>query len=179
VVGNTVSVGIGGSGLTAAQSPCTGQVPSSFPAPPTVPINVGVTVNITNVSLTVSPLRRKLQLTRRDPTPFRQNQTVSLGTSNASAVAYSINVTSANGVNFLPLHRGRQHARDPEHFLESGSGATLGQGTYTGAATSPRALLQNATINVTLTVTATAGRQVLSTVVNAATNNRAPSPLEN
>jgi len=169
VIGNTVSVGISGSNFTVAQSPCTGQVSIIVPGASNSPLNVGVTVNITNpVSLTVSPLNVSFTYAAGSNS-FPQNQNASLGTSNASNVAYSINVTSSSGGNFFSVTP--VSGNTPQTLtisLNQAVVAALGQGNYAGTATISSGNLQNAAINVTLSVTAPPP-PMLTTVVNAAT----------
>ncbi len=179
VIGNTVSVGISGSSLTVAQSPCTGQVSIVVPGAFNSPLNVGVTVNIANpVSFIVSPLNASFTYAAGSNS-FPQNQTASVGTSNGSNVPYSVNVTSANGGNFFtvtPLTGATPQTLTIS--LNQAVVATLGQSTYTGAATISSGNLQNATINVTLAVTAPPA-PVVGAVVNAATQLLGPiSPGE-
>jgi uncharacterized protein (TIGR03437 family) len=169
VIGNTVSVGISGSSFTVAQSPCTGQVSITVPGASNSPLNVGVTVNITNpVSLTVTPLNVSFSYAAGSNS-FPQNQTATLGTSNASAVAYSVSVTSASGGNFFsvtPLTGNTPQALTIS--LNQAVVGALGQGTYTGTATISSGSLQTVAIAVTLTVTAPPPPAV-TTIVNAAT----------
>jgi uncharacterized protein (TIGR03437 family) len=169
VIGNTVTVGISGSGFTVAQSPCTGQVSIIVPGASNSPLNVGVTVNITNpVSLTVSPLNVSFTYAAGSNS-FPQNQNASLGTSNASNVAYSININSASGGNFFSVTPASGNTPQTLTIsLNQAQVATLQPNTYTGTATISSGSLQTVAINVTLTVTAPPP-PVLTTVVNAAT----------
>jgi uncharacterized protein (TIGR03437 family) len=169
VTGNSVSVGITGSSFTVAQSPCTGQVSIVVPGASNSPLNVGVTVNITNpVSVTATPSNLSFTYAAGSNS-FPQNQTAQLGTSNASAVAYSISATSANGGNFFSVTP--SSGNTPQTLTISVNQAVVGalaQGTYTGTATISSGNLQSAVVNVTLTVTASPP-PALNTVVNAAT----------
>jgi len=169
VIGNTVGVSINGGSFTVAQSPCTGQVSIIVPGASNSPLNVGVTVNITNpVSLTVSPTNVSFTYAAGSNS-FPQNQTASLGTSNASNVAYSVNITSASGGAFFSVTPAAGNTPQTLTIaLNQTVVAALGQGTYNGNATISSGSLQAVSINVTLTVTAPPAPAV-TTVVNAAT----------
>jgi uncharacterized protein (TIGR03437 family) len=167
VSGNSVSVGINGLGLTVGQ--CTGVVSIIVPGATNSPLNVTVTVNITNpATLTLSSTNVSYSYAAGSTT-FPQNQTVQLGTSNSSAVAYTTSITAASGGNFFSV--APASGNTPQSLSISMNSAvlqTLGAGTYTGTVTISSTGLANVTIGVTLTVTS-APPPSQTVLVNAAT----------
>lgn len=168
VTGTTVTVGI--SGLTLTPATCTGQVTIIVPGASNSPLTVPVTLNVTNaVSLALSTTNVTFNSTAGSTTA-PASQTVTVATSNNSAVPFTTALTTSGAVNFLTVTP--TSGTTPATLTLAISPtvlATLNPGTYSGAVTisSPN-VPGTSTINVTLNVAALPAPAITS-VVNAAT----------
>jgi trimeric autotransporter adhesin len=163
--------------LTVGQ--CTGVVSIIVPGASNTPLNVTVTVNITNpATLTLSSTNVSFNYAVGSTT-FPQNQAVQLGTSNSSIVAYTTSTTAASGGNFFSVTPASGNT--PQSLtisMNQSALQALGAGTYTGTVTIASSGLANVTIGVTLTVTSPP-LPLPTTIVNAATQQPGPiSPGE-
>ena len=168
ISGNTINVGVNGTGLTTAMSPCLGEVSVLVPGASNSPLNVPVSLTITPaITLAVSNSNIPFAFSIGSGTT-PQNQTVQLTATSNAVLPYAASFTTQSVANLFTLS---VSSGNIPALLTIGVNpsilATLAPGTATGVITISSPNLVGITINVSLTVSLPA-QPAISAIVNGA-----------
>ncbi|MGA2597749.1 MAG: hypothetical protein ABSH09_12265 [Bryobacteraceae bacterium] len=165
--GTTVTVGIVGAGLTVAT--CTGQVTVIVPGASNSPLNVPVTLMVTNaIALSLSSTSLTFN-SNTGATTAPASQTVQLSAAGGAAVAYTAAVTTQSGGSWLTVSptSGNTPATLTIGIAQSVLSG-LSAGTYSGTVTVSSPNSANVTVSVSLVVAAVPP-PLANSMVNSAT----------
>jgi len=175
--GTTVTVGIAGSGLTVAT--CTGQVTVIVPGASNSPLNVPVTLMVTNsIALSLSSTSLTFN-SNTGATTSPASQTVQLSAAGSAAVTFTAAATTQSGGSWLTVSPASGNT--PATLTIGIAQAVLSglaAGTYSGTVTVSSPNSANVTVSVSLVVAAIPPPTVVSIVNSATQLSGAVSPGE-
>jgi uncharacterized protein (TIGR03437 family) len=168
ISGNTINVGVNGNGLTAAMSPCLGQVSVIVPGASNSPLNVPVSLTIAPpINLAASNSKVAFAFTIGSGTT-PQNQTVQLTASNNAVLPYTASFATQSVANLFTLSV--SFGNIPALLTIGVSPSVLSSltpGTATGTITISSPNLVSITINVSLVVSLPS-QPAITAIVNGA-----------
>lgn len=165
--GTTVTVGIAGAGLTVAT--CTGQVTVIVQGASNSPLNVPVTLSVTNaIALSLSSTSLTF-MSNTGAATAPASQTVQLSAAGGAAISYTTAAATQSGGNWLTVSPASGTTPGTLTIgIAQSVLAGLSAGTYSGTVTVSSPNSANVTVAVTLTVTAVPPPAPVS-IVNSAT----------